>query len=63
MIWKARTLDTDYRLLVSKRLKEEFSNGHHYYEHHGARVPNLPSHTELLPSRAAIELRNLRWAG
>ena len=41
------TIDTDYSLLVSKRLHEEFSNGRHYYEHHGARVPNLPTHTEL----------------
>ena len=57
------TIDTDYRLLVSKRLKEEFSNGRHYYEHHGARVPNLPIHTDLLPSRIAIEWRNNKWAG
>ena len=55
------TIDTDYRLLVSKRLKEEFSNGRHYYEHHGARVPNLPTRTDLLPSRPAIEWRNQRW--
>ena len=45
------TIDTDFRLLVSKRLKEEFSNGRHYYEHHGARVPNLPTRTDLLPYR------------
>jgi putative restriction endonuclease len=57
------TIDTDYRLLVSRRLREEFSNGRHYYEHHGARVPNLPTHTELLPSRAAIEWRNAEWSG
>ena len=56
------TIDTDYRLIVSKRLKEEFSNGRHYYEHHGARVPNLPTRTDLLPSRAAIEWRNGGWA-
>ena len=55
------TIDTDYRLLVSKRLKEEFSNGRHYYEHHGARVPNLPTRTDLLPSRPAIEWRNTSW--
>lgn len=55
------TIDTDYRLLVSKRLKEEFSNGRHYYEHHGARVPNLPARTDLLPARSAIEWRNADW--
>lgn len=55
------TIDTDYRLLVSKRLREEFSNGRHYYEHHGARVPNLPARTDLLPSGSAIELRNASW--
>ena len=57
------TIDTDYRLLVSKRLKEEFSNGRHYYEHHGARVPNLPTRTDLLPSSASIEWRNAAWTG
>lgn len=57
------TIDTDYRLLVSRRLKEEFSNGRHYYEHHGARVPNLPGRTDLLPSRPAIEWRNQDWVG
>ena len=55
------TIDTDYRLLVSKRLKDEFSNGRHYYEHHGSRVPNLPTRTDLLPSRPAIEWRNASW--
>ena len=55
------TIDTDYRLLVSQRLKEEFSNGRHYYAHHGARVPNLPSRTDLLPARSAIEWRNQSW--
>ena len=57
------TIDTDYRLLVSKRLKEEFSNGRHYYEHHGARVPNLPTRTELLPAISDIEKRNESWTG
>jgi putative restriction endonuclease len=57
------TIDTDYRLLVSKRLKEEFSNGRHYYEHHGQRIPNLPTRTDLLPSRTAIEWRNAGWVG
>ena len=57
------TIDTDYRLIVSKRLKEEFSNGRHYYEHHGSRVPNLPTRTDLLPSSAAIEWRNAAWTG
>jgi putative restriction endonuclease len=57
------TIDTDYRLLVSKRLKDEFSNGRHYYEHHGAQVPNLPNRTDLLPSRSAIEWRNAQWSG
>lgn len=57
------TIDTDYRLLVSKRLREEFSNGRHYYEHQGLQVPNLPKRTDLLPSRTAIESRNQRWAG
>jgi putative restriction endonuclease len=57
------TIDTDYRLLVSKRLKEEFSNGRHYYEHQGVQLPNLPRRTDLLPARSAIEWRNQSWNG
>jgi len=57
------TIDTGYRLQVSKRLKEEFSNGRHYYEHHGRVIPNLPKRTDFLPSRAAIEWRNDGWVG
>jgi putative restriction endonuclease len=56
------TLDTDYRLLVSKRLREEFSNGRHYYEHQGKLLPNLPPPPHR-PSRTAIEWRNQGWAG
>jgi putative restriction endonuclease len=55
------TIDTDYRLLVSKRLREEFSNGRHYYEHHGKIVPNLPTQTDMRPSRAVIVWRNEGW--
>lgn len=57
------TIDTDYNLLVSKRLREEFSNGRHYYEHHGKTVPNLPGRIDLRPSKPAIEWRNGSWAG
>jgi putative restriction endonuclease len=57
------TLDTDYRLLVSKRLREEFSNGKHYYAHHGQLVPNLPSNPRDRPNLQAIEERNRLWVG
>ena len=57
------TIDTDYNLLVSKRLREEFSNGRHYYEHHGKIVPNQPGRIDLRPSKTAIEWRNGSWAG
>jgi len=57
------TIDTNYNLLVSKRLREEFSNGRHYYEHHGKTVPNLPTRLDLRPSKTAIEWRNGSWAG
>jgi putative restriction endonuclease len=57
------TIDTNYNLLVSKRLREEFSNGRHYYEHHGKTVPNLPTRPDLRPSKTAIEWRNGSWAG
>ena len=55
------TIDTDHRLLVSSRIREEFSNGRHYYEHAGKVIPNLPKQKELRPSKECIEWRNATW--
>jgi putative restriction endonuclease len=55
------TVDDDYRLLVSKRLRDEFQNGLHYYEHHGEVLPNLPVDPALRPAKDAITWRNANW--
>ena len=50
------TVTPDYRVEVSRRIREEFQNGREYYAHHGRELANLPS--------AAIERPQgdfLRW--
>jgi putative restriction endonuclease len=38
------TIDTEHRLIISKRLKDEFNNGRTYYPLHGSRLrdPHMP---------------------
>jgi putative restriction endonuclease len=45
---------SERRILVSKRIKEEFENGREYYQLHGKEV-FLPSDPGLIPSRANLE--------
>jgi len=49
------TVDTEGRFTVSRRLKEDFDNGRHYYELQGAEV-RMPKTQDALPSVEA-----LRW--
>jgi putative restriction endonuclease len=49
------TIGTDGRFEVGRRLKDDFDNGRHYYELHGAPV-RPPSKPDALPSADAI-----RW--
>jgi putative restriction endonuclease len=48
------TFDMDQRFVVSRRLKEDFDNGRHYYDLHGSalRPPRL---REAAPSNGALE--------
>ena len=48
------TVSPDYRLEVSPRLKEEYSNGRSYYPFHGAEL-SLPESVELRPSPEYLE--------
>ena len=49
------TVGEDLRLNVSRRLRDDYSNGHSYYPHHGASIA-LPSDMTLRPAA-----EHLRW--
>jgi putative restriction endonuclease len=51
------TLSTDYRLEVSRRIREEFENGRDYYAMHG-RPLRLPGKEELRPKLEFITWHN-----
>ena len=51
------TVTPDLRFEVSRRIKEEFDNGKHYYALHGQRVA-APSHILQRPDRAALVWHN-----
>lgn len=51
------TLTTDFRVEVSKRIKEEYENGRDYYALHGREL-NPPSDALYLPAREYIEWHN-----
>ena len=48
------SVSPDYRLEVSPRLKEEYSNGRSYHPFHGAEL-TLPQSAELRPSPEYLE--------
>jgi len=50
------TVTEELRVEVSRRIKEEFENGHDYYAHHGHRLVVMP---ESPAERPALDL--LRW--
>jgi putative restriction endonuclease len=44
------TISSDYHFEVSRRIKEEFENGHDYYDLHGKRIL-LPDKKSYWPDR------------
>jgi putative restriction endonuclease len=48
------TVTPDYQFEVSRRLKEEFDNGEHYYRYQGVEL-NLPGDRSLHPSPDALD--------
>lgn len=48
------SFDPDNRFVVSRRLKEDFDNGRHYYELHGTPL-RTPKSSDALPSPVALE--------
>jgi putative restriction endonuclease len=49
------TVTPEYRLEVSRRLKEEYENGKEYYRMNGLLLPNIPAAPSLKPSKTALE--------
>jgi len=53
------TVTPDLRVEVSKRIKEEYENGHEYYAHHGRPLAVLPPGLNERPARELLEWHNL----
>lgn len=51
------TVTPEYRFEVSRRIREEFENGRHYYELHG-KIIGLPQSAAMCPDRAALAWHN-----
>ena len=51
------TVSPEYRVEVSRRIKEEFENGRHYYELHGKSLL-LPERAADRPNQAALTWHN-----
>jgi len=45
----------DYRVEVSRRIREEFENGRHYYALHGQSLAVLPRHEGSRPAPEFLE--------
>ncbi|MBB6411854.1 HNH endonuclease [Mesorhizobium sangaii] len=51
------TVTSDHRFEVSRRIREEFENGRHYYELHGSEI-TLPASQAAQPDAAALRWHN-----
>jgi putative restriction endonuclease len=49
------TVTLDYRVEVSRRIREEFENGRHYYALHGQLLTVLPRHESARPAPEFLE--------
>jgi len=52
------TITPEYRIEVSRRLKDEFENGHSYYPFHGKQINHLPANPADSPSRELLSWHN-----
>ena len=57
------TITTDYRVEVSKAIREEFQNGKEYYQYHGKELMHLPQRTIDKPGKNFIEWHNEVYKG
>lgn len=49
------TITLDYRVEVSRRIREEFQNGRHYYALHGQKLEVLPDAANAHPAKEYLE--------
>ena len=52
------TIDTDYRINVSKQLHDDYGNGKDYYKYDGKRLLILPEKEIEMPSKDFLEWHN-----
>jgi putative restriction endonuclease len=52
------TITKEYRIQVSKRIKQEYENGREYYRFDGQLLPNIPDNPAERPLTAFIEWHN-----
>lgn len=52
------TITADYKIEVSKRIREEFQNGKEYYQYHGRHLLHLPESPLNRPDHKFIEWHN-----
>lgn len=57
------TITKDYRIEVSKRIKEEFQNGKEYYQYHGKELVFLPQNNRDKPNELYIQWHNSQFKG
>jgi putative restriction endonuclease len=51
------TISPDMKFEVSKKIREEYENGRHYYELHGTTI-QLPEDSNRRPNQAALTWHN-----
>jgi putative restriction endonuclease len=56
------TVTTDYKVEVSRKLREEFENGETYYKFHGFPI-TLPEQPDSMPEHAVLTWHNARFRG
>lgn len=52
------TVDKNFTVEVSLRIKEDFGNGREYYMHHGTKLLVLPQQKDQLPDPHYLEWHN-----
>lgn len=52
------TITPEYRIEVSRRIKEEYENGREYYTYHGKRLITLPKNINDMPSKEYLQWHN-----
>jgi putative restriction endonuclease len=57
------TVTLDFRVEVSRRIREEFQNGRHYYELHGQALVALPTEARHRPAREFLEWHHGNFKG